>query len=421
MDMIDQLRRLSGVVEGAGKRTLEVDKLRSDAERQLSEAQNSLRDLRDRLADPSSSKIEWPAAGVPERDGAVQTRGRKTAAPAATPAASSTGTQSGRHLRLFPILALIVSCLGIAGAALTMLDLATFARIQALVAGAPTGTGAPAVKQAAPDQKAPRNPVIDVTAVPLPAPAAPDRPAVVVQSVPAEQPAPTPTAAAAVTQQATLSPYAERFARASREDRSCLARVIYHEARLEPPTGRIAIAQLVLNRTLSGIWPDTICGVAMQGAQEGRCAFAFACAKGAAEPQGDAWQQAQRTADQVLGGQAWVAGVKDAIHVHRHDEQPVWRLALQPLARIGSHIYYGQVGTSAAASALVPTIAPAATAAPAPSATTPASSPSATASDQPNRLPGWGRTPLPKAQPRPAASASASETESDWSRRVLGQ
>ena len=153
------------------------------------------------------------------------------------------------------------------------------------------------------------------------------------------------------------SPYAERFARASREDRSCLARVIYHEARLEPPTGRIAMAQLVLNRAMSGTWPDTICGVAMQGAQDGRCAFAFACAKAAAEPQGDAWQQAQRTADQVLRRPAWVAGVKDAIHVHRHDEQPVWRLALQPLARIGSHIYYGQVGTSTAASALVPTIA----------------------------------------------------------------
>ena len=138
MDMIDQLRRLSGVVEGAGKRTLEVDKLRSDAERQLSEAQNSLRDLRDRLADPSSSKIEWPAAGVPERDGAVQTRGLKAAAPAAAPpTAASTAPRAGRQLRMFPIIALIVTCLGIAGAALTMLDPSTLARIQGLIAGAP--------------------------------------------------------------------------------------------------------------------------------------------------------------------------------------------------------------------------------------------------------------------------------------------
>ena len=57
-----------------------------------------------------------------------------------------------------------------------------------------------------------------------------------------------------------------------------MALAIYHEARGETITGRMAVARVILNRTRSRAYPDTICGVVFQGAQRPfRCQFSFAC------------------------------------------------------------------------------------------------------------------------------------------------
>jgi len=91
------------------------------------------------------------------------------------------------------------------------------------------------------------------------------------------------------------SPYTALFSEISTKDRICLAEAIYYEARGEPIAGQIAVAQVVLNRTLGGSWPKSVCEVTHQGVEKGvKCQFSYACMKGAlGKPQGDAWDNAR--------------------------------------------------------------------------------------------------------------------------------
>ena len=54
--------------------------------------------------------------------------------------------------------------------------------------------------------------------------------------------------------------------------------MIYFEARGEAVRGQIAVAQVVLNRAFSGLYPDTVCGVVYQNKHRHlACQFTFAC------------------------------------------------------------------------------------------------------------------------------------------------
>ena len=45
----------------------------------------------------------------------------------------------------------------------------------------------------------------------------------------------------------------------------CLALNIYFEARNQPTSGQIAVAEVTLNRVASRNYPNTVCGVVHQG------------------------------------------------------------------------------------------------------------------------------------------------------------
>jgi N-acetylmuramoyl-L-alanine amidase len=59
----------------------------------------------------------------------------------------------------------------------------------------------------------------------------------------------------------TLFPSNKAFAD---EHLLCLAKVVYHEARGESLDGKIAVANVVLNRVKSDLFPDSICSVVYQ-------------------------------------------------------------------------------------------------------------------------------------------------------------
>lgn len=138
------------------------------------------------------------------------------------------------------------------------------------------------------------------------------------------------------------SPYPSYFGSISARDRHCLAEAIYYEARGEPVAGQIAVAQVVLNRTLAGNWPKSVCQVTEQGVEKGeKCQFSYACMKRAlGKPQGASWDNARGLADELLAGGAWLEEMVDATHFHRHDLKPVWRLSLEPVGRFGAHVFY---------------------------------------------------------------------------------
>jgi hypothetical protein len=60
--------------------------------------------------------------------------------------------------------------------------------------------------------------------------------------------------------------------------KKCLAEAIYFEARSEPEKGQYAVAQVVMNRTRTGYYPATVCGVVYENKnRRNSCQFAFAC------------------------------------------------------------------------------------------------------------------------------------------------
>lgn len=128
---------------------------------------------------------------------------------------------------------------------------------------------------------------------------------------------------------------------ASREAR-CLAEAIYFEARSEPEEGQAAVAQVVLNRVSSGLYPPTVCGVVFQNRQRhNACQFSFACdghALRVNEP--EAWRTAVRIAASVIAGKTYVSDVGGATHYHANYVRPRWAKYLTKMDVIGHHIFY---------------------------------------------------------------------------------
>jgi len=128
---------------------------------------------------------------------------------------------------------------------------------------------------------------------------------------------------------------------ASREER-CLAEAIYFEARSEPPAGQAAVAQVVLNRVRSSLYPASICGVVYQNAHRHlSCQFTFACeGKSLKITEPASWAQAQKIAKEVLEGKTYLANVGGATHYHANYVRPYWSRKLNRKDKIGRHIFY---------------------------------------------------------------------------------
>ncbi|MFZ1960670.1 MAG: cell wall hydrolase [Methylovirgula sp.] len=127
----------------------------------------------------------------------------------------------------------------------------------------------------------------------------------------------------------------------AREQR-CLAEAIYFEARGESREGQAAVAQVVLNRVSSGLYPATICGVVYQNRDhyEG-CQFSFACeGRSLRITEPDAWHTALRIATSVMSGQTYLAEIGDATHYHADYVRPDWSYRLKKMDVIGHHVFY---------------------------------------------------------------------------------
>lgn len=128
----------------------------------------------------------------------------------------------------------------------------------------------------------------------------------------------------------------------SSEQRACLARAVYFEARGEPIEGQIAVAQVVLNRVAADAWPKTICGVVYQGAERGeKCQFSFACTDNRRSLEGaSGWEQSKWIADDVAAGRARLSELDGVLHYHAKSVRPIWRLSMRPVRTIGHHVFY---------------------------------------------------------------------------------
>ena len=127
----------------------------------------------------------------------------------------------------------------------------------------------------------------------------------------------------------------------AREQR-CLAEAVYFEARSEPEEGQAAVAQVILNRVKSGLYPTSVCGVVYQNRHRHlACQFTFACeGKSLRVTDADAWDTARRVARAVMDGKTYVADVGGATHYHADYVRPYWSRRLKKMDVIGRHIFY---------------------------------------------------------------------------------
>jgi spore germination cell wall hydrolase CwlJ-like protein len=126
------------------------------------------------------------------------------------------------------------------------------------------------------------------------------------------------------------------------QEKRCLAEAIYFEARGEPEESQAAVAQVVLNRVSSGLYPPTICSVVYQNRRHfNGCQFSFACSGNSlriTEP--DAWRQAQRIAAEVTNGSTYLSEIGGSTHFHANYVRPRWARRLEKMDVIGHHIFY---------------------------------------------------------------------------------
>ena len=126
-----------------------------------------------------------------------------------------------------------------------------------------------------------------------------------------------------------------------REQR-CLAEAVYFESRSEPEEGQAAVAQVVLNRVKSGLYPASVCGVVYQNRHHFMgCQFSFACeGKSLRITNAGAWSTATRIAGAVIAGRTYSSEVGAATHYHADYVRPGWSRRLRKVEAIGRHIFY---------------------------------------------------------------------------------
>jgi len=122
--------------------------------------------------------------------------------------------------------------------------------------------------------------------------------------------------------------------KATKAELLCLAKNIYYEARGEPMHGKIAVAQVTLNRvTHRTEFESSICGVVYAKHQ-----FSWTMERHR-EPRGEAWREAQALAKAVVLGTAHLPNFK-ALYFHNLTVNPSWNRTKELVARIGNHIFY---------------------------------------------------------------------------------
>lgn len=125
----------------------------------------------------------------------------------------------------------------------------------------------------------------------------------------------------------------------------CLAKNIYFEAGSEPFEGKVAVAQVTMNRVESGKYPADVCGVVYQkNAMLGKtvCQFSWFCERGpVVKPiHGVAYNESMEVAKRVLLENFRLSSVQGAMYYHADYVNPNWKKP--KLVKIGHHIFYGE-------------------------------------------------------------------------------
>lgn len=123
----------------------------------------------------------------------------------------------------------------------------------------------------------------------------------------------------------------------------CLTRNIYWESATEPFEGKVAVAQVTINRVASGKFASDICGVVYQKNvvyDKVICQFSWNC-DGASKirPIYPAqWRESEEVAKKVLLEGFRLPSMKNALYFHADYVKPQW--GKPQVGKFGRHIFY---------------------------------------------------------------------------------
>lgn len=123
----------------------------------------------------------------------------------------------------------------------------------------------------------------------------------------------------------------------SAKDTACLTKNIYHEARGEPYAGKLAVAQVTLNRVDSRQWGFSVCHVVYSPSQ-----FSWTADPGKRYkiPNNVDWTISQGIVHDYTQGLR-VTQIEDAQYFHaKRLGRPQWTKKLKKSAYIGNHVFY---------------------------------------------------------------------------------
>lgn len=125
----------------------------------------------------------------------------------------------------------------------------------------------------------------------------------------------------------------------------CLTRNIYWEAGTEPFEGKVAVAQVTLNRVDSGKFSRDVCGVVYQKNviyDRVICQFSWFCdGSSKIRPIHPAhWKESEEVAKKVLLEGFRLPSLKNALYFHADYVNPQW--GKPQVAKFGRHIFYAE-------------------------------------------------------------------------------
>lgn len=123
----------------------------------------------------------------------------------------------------------------------------------------------------------------------------------------------------------------------------CLTRNIYWEAASEPFEGKVAVAQVTMNRVASGRFGEGVCGVVyQQNNYFGKiiCQFSWTCeTTHKIRPIYPAlYRESEEVAKKVLLENFGLSTMRDALYFHGDYVNPNW--GKKKISQIGRHIFY---------------------------------------------------------------------------------
>jgi spore germination cell wall hydrolase CwlJ-like protein len=119
-----------------------------------------------------------------------------------------------------------------------------------------------------------------------------------------------------------------------KKQENCLALNIYYEAGVEDDIGKLAIANVTINRLQTGRWGDSICGVVYADSQ-----FSWTSVGKLPKPTGLSWDESRKAARNVIEGKR-IESLTSALYYHASYVKPYWKKPTTKIQQIGRHIFY---------------------------------------------------------------------------------